>query len=209
MGAKLLLMVLLALGSGLLPFWTGYLNWQRALLWASAGCALGYLAPGFWLHLQVQKRQRQLRNALPDALDILVLCLEGGVSLQAAIQWVADELPAVHPDLGAEINIVEREMQLGLSAGEALRSFADRCGLSDVRDLASVVLQSERYGASVAKALRIYADTARQDRQQKAEESAQKASVKIVFPTLFCIFPAIFIVLLGPAAFQMAKLFSK
>jgi tight adherence protein C len=157
----------------------------------------------------VQKRQRLLRKALPDALDILTLCLDGGVSLHTAIQWLADELPGVHPSLGAEINIVEREIQLGLTAAEALGNFADRCGLSDVRDLACVVLQSDRYGASVAKALRIYADASRQDRQQKAEESAQKAAVKIIFPTLLCIFPAIFIVLLGPAAFQMANLFSR
>jgi tight adherence protein C len=155
----------------------------------------------------VRRRQGLLRATLPDALDMLVLCLEGGVGLDGAVQRVTDELQVVHPVLGAKMDLVRREMQLGLSAGDALRKFADRCGLADVRDLSNVLCQSERFGASVAKALRGYADSARLARQQKARESAQKASVKILFPTLLFIFPAIFIVLLGPAAFQMSKLF--
>ena len=100
-------------------------------------------------------------------------------------------------------------MQLGLSVGEAFRTFADRCGIAEGRDLAAALLQSERYGASIGKALRGYADAARQDRQAWAEEVAQKASVKIIFPMLLCIFPAIFIVLLGPAAVQMSRLFAR
>lgn len=208
-GVQVALGVLLAAVGGLAPFWAGLIPARRILLCALVGCVAGYLAPGFWLSARVRKRQWLLRHALPDALDILVLCLEGGVSLNAAFQWVADELHVVHPALGAEMNIIQREMQLGLSAGDALLKFADRCGLPDVRDLASVLLQSDRYGASVSKALRGYADTARQDRQQRAEEMAQKAAVKILFPTLLCIFPAIFIVVLGPAAFQMMRLFVK
>jgi tight adherence protein C len=100
-------------------------------------------------------------------------------------------------------------MLLGLSVGEALRKFADRADLEEVRTLASVLLQNERYGASVARALRIHADTLRQERQQKAEEQAQKAAVKILFPTLLCIFPAVFLVILGPAAFQIMAVFSR
>jgi tight adherence protein C len=140
---------------------------------------------------------------------MLVLCLEGGVTFAAAMQRVTDELQVVHAELGVEMTIVQREMQLGLSAGDALRKFADRCGLADVRDLANVIQQSERYGASVTRALRTFADSARTERQQKAEEEAQKAAVKILFPTLLCIFPAIFIVVLGPAAFQMARIFAR
>ena len=107
------------------------------------------------------------------------------------------------------MNIMQREIQLGLSTGEALKKMGERCGLEDVRDLASVLLQSERFGASMVKALRQHAESWRQERQQRAEEQAHKSAVKILFPTLLCIFPAIFIVLLGPAAFQMAALFSK
>lgn len=178
-------------------------------LCALAGGAVGMLAPSFWLSAQGRARQRLLRHALPDALDMLVLCLEGGVSLNAAMQRVTDELQIVHPVLALEMNIVQREMQLGLTAGEALNKFADRCGLPGVHDLALVLLQSERYGAGVTKALRGYVEAARLERQQEAEEVAQKAAVKILFPTLLCIFPAIFVVVLGPAAFQMAHLFSR
>jgi tight adherence protein C len=150
-----------------------------------------------------------LRAALPDALDMLVLCLEGGVSFHAAMQRVTDELHAVHPALGEEMSIVQQEILLGLSGGEALRKFAGRCGLPDVRDLSLVLLQSERYGAGLTKALRGFADNVRLQRQQRAEERAHKAGVKILFPTLLCIFPAIFIVLLGPAALQLSRLFAR
>jgi tight adherence protein C len=167
------------------------------------------IAPGLWLEQQVAKRHRLLRHSLPDALDMLVLCLEGGVSMTAAFQRVTSELKIVHPVLGAEMSIMQREIQLGLSAGEALKKLAERCGLSEVRDLANVWLQSERFGASMVKTLRIHAETGRQDRQMQIEEQAQKAAVKILFPTLLCIFPAIFIVLLGPAAYQIAALFQR
>jgi tight adherence protein C len=150
-----------------------------------------------------------LRRGVADMLDMLVLCLEGGVSMTAAMQRVTGELHWAHPLLAGEMNIVQRKIALGMSPGEALKQFGDRCALEEVRDLAAVLLQSERFGASVVKALRIHADTSRQERQQRAEEKAQKASVKILFPTLLCIFPAIFIVLLGPAAFQIVAMFSK
>jgi tight adherence protein C len=204
-----LLTVALAVTCGPGPYWAGLIAAQRIFLFALLGGGVGYLAPSYWLEARAARRQRALRHALPDALDMLVLCLEGGACLNAAMQSVTDELLAVHPLLGVELNIVQREMQLGLSAGDAMRKFADRCGLADVRELASVLLQSERYGASIAKALRIYADTARQERQVQAEEHARKAAVKVLYPTLLCIFPATFIVLLGPAAFQMSKLFAR
>lgn len=209
LGAKLLVMLLLPLVCAVLPYALGFLSLQWALVVTLAASFLGMLASNHWLDRQVARQQRLLRRGLPDALDMLVLCMEGGVSLMAAVQRVTGELHAVHPDLGREMNIVQREMQLGLSAGEALKKMGERCGLDDVRDMASVLLQSERYGASMAKALRTHADTWRVERQQRAEELAQKAAVKILFPTMLCIFPAIFIVLLGPAAFQLSRLFSR
>ncbi len=191
------------------PAQRSLLDWRKLTLYGLTGCCVGMFAPSYWLEAQVRKRGRLLRNGFPDALDMLILCLEGGVSLNAAVQRVTDELQAVHPVLGEEMNILQREMQLGLSAGDALRKFADRCGLADVRDLALVVMQSERYGASVTKALRNHADNFRHERRQQAEEMAQKTAVKILFPTLLCIFPAIFIVILGPAAFQLAQIFAR
>ncbi len=209
MGAKLMLMMVLPILFGLVPYLLGWLGLQRGLLFSVVGSALGMLAPNLWLATAVRRRQSALRNALPDALDMLVLCVEGGLSLTAATQRVTAELQVVHPLLGVEMNLFQREIQLGLSAGEAFRKLGERCGLDEVRELASVILQSERYGASVVKALRTHADSWRLERQQRAEEMAQKAAVKILFPTLLFIFPAIFIVLLGPAAFQIAGLFSK
>ncbi len=184
-----------------------------SLSWTLVACTLaagaGGLAPGLWVDRRKARRQANLRRALPDALDLLVLCLDGGGTLPSAIQRVTEDLGAAHPLLAAEWGLIQREMRLGLSAGEAVRRFGERCDLEDVRDLAAVLLQSERFGTGMAKALRLHADSFRLERQQRAEEAAQKAGVKILFPTLLCIFPAIFIVLLGPAAFQIAKMLSK
>ncbi len=171
--------------------------------------ALGMVAPGLWLDYRVRSRQTLLRRSLPDALDMLVLCLEGGLSLNGALQRLRGELQTVHPELTAELNVVEREVMMGVSAGEALRKLGERADLEELRSLASVLLQSERYGASVVKAMRVYADTLRNERQQRAEEQAQKAAVKILFPTLLCIFPAIFVVILGPAAYQIQAVFTQ
>jgi tight adherence protein C len=208
-GIQFVLMLALPTGAVLVPYGLGLLPLRWALIGSVVASAVGMLAPSFWLQSRVKQRQRQLRNGLPDALDMLVMCLEGGVSLVAAFQRVTAELQVVHPVLGGEMNIVQREIQLGLSAGAALKKLGERCGLTDVRDLASVLLQSERFGASVVKAVRTYSEGWRQERQNQAEEVAQMAAVKILFPTLLCIFPAIFVVLLGPAAFQIANLFAK
>ncbi|QEL21015.1 type II secretion system F family protein [Limnoglobus roseus] len=208
LGLQLILVVVFTLLCGVVAILFN-LSWTKVLLIAAGGGAFGLLVPSLVLSSQIKKRQKKLRAGLPDAIDIMVLCVEGGASLNAAINWVTQEIHAIHPELGAEMVIVEREIQLGLTPGEAFRSFADRCGLPEVRDMTAALLQSERYGASVAKALRAYADAARQDRQVWAEEVAQKAAVKIMFPMLLCIFPAMFIVLLGPAAMQMSRLFVK
>jgi tight adherence protein C len=207
LAAQLLLAAALPLLLALPPYLLGVLPERYAILLGVVAMGVGVLIPGFWVDVRRNQRQAIFRKALPDALDMLVLCVEGGVSLTAAVQRVTSEMQAAHPLLAAELNIAQREMQLGLSVGQALHKFGERCDLEDVRDLASVMLQSERFGASVVKALRIHADTCRQERQARAEEMAQKAAVKILFPTLLCIFPATFIVVLGPAAYQIAQMF--
>jgi tight adherence protein C len=204
-------MTLIALPAALafLAGTTGLVSPLRAALAAAVGSTAGMVAPGLWLDGRRRRRQAQLRLALPDALDMIVLCVEGGVSLTSALQRVTAELQTAHPSLGLEMNVAQREMMLGLSPGEAFQKLGHRTGLDEARSLATVLLQAERYGAGLVKALRIHADTLRHQRQQKAEEMAQKAAVKILFPTLLCIFPAIFIVILGPAAFKIAEIFSK
>lgn len=163
----------------------------------------GTLAPTFWLDHVKKSRQTQIRRALPDALDIICVCLQGGLSLSGALARVAQELAMAHPLLAMELNIVQRHIQMGRTTGESIREMANRLDLEELRSLASAIHQAERIGSSIATALEVFADTLRLKRHQRAEELAHEASVKMLFPTLFFIFPAIFVVILGPAAIQI------
>jgi tight adherence protein C len=140
-------------------------------------------------------------------MDVLVICLEGGSSLPLAIRRVSTELRTAHPLLAAELGIMQKEVQLGRTVGEALRHFADRSDLEEIRNLASIVTQVERFGASLVKALRVHADVLRQKRLQQAEEMAQKAAIKMLFPTILFIMPAMFIVVLGPTSLVVLETF--
>ena len=172
----------------------------------SAGLFLvGMIGPSFWLDGRKKARQKLLRRGLADALDVLVICVEGGLSLQAGIKRVADEMCYAHPVLGSELRIIDREIQLGRSPGDALQHFAQRTDLDEVVALASVIGQSERFGASLVKSLRSHGESLRIKRKQAAEEDAQKASTKILMPTLLLIFPAIFVILLAPAVYMVSK----
>ena len=180
----------------------------ESLLAGAAVSALGMVLPGLWLDWKAARRLTLLHRALPDALDMLVMCVEGGLSLSASLPRVRQELQSAHPELATELSVAEREVMMGLSAGDALRKVGERVGLEELSSLGSVLAQSQRYGASVAKAMRTYADGLRTERRHRIEEKAQKAAVKILFPTLLCIFPAIFVVILGPAAYQIHTIFS-
>ena len=165
------------------------------------------IGPSFWLDRMKSKRQTNFRRALPDALDIMVICLEGGLSLTGALKRMGGELRTAHPELAAELHIVQREIQLGRSTGDALRKMGERSDLEEVRSLASVILQSERYGAGLVKSLRVHSETLRTKRMQHAEEKAQKAATKVLFPTILFILPAMFVVILGPAVIHVMKIF--
>jgi tight adherence protein C len=207
-GQVLLALLFLAIGL-IVAYVSSRTSFKVLALSGVAAAAAGMLLPMLWLNKRVNVRQRLLRGALPDALDMLILCVEGGVTLMGALQRITEEMHFIHPLLGAELDVIEKEIKLGLSPGEALKHFGERSGLSEVRELASIILQSERSGASIAKALRTHADCSRAERSERAREKAQKLGVKILFPILLCIFPAIFIVLLGPAAFQIATIFAR
>ncbi|WP_435011140.1 type II secretion system F family protein [Tundrisphaera lichenicola] len=170
---------------------------------------IGMIGPGFWLDSRKKARQMLLRRGLPDALDVLTICLEGGLGFQAGLKRVSDELMTAHPVLGSELKIVDREIQLGRGPGEALHHFAQRTDLEEALSLASVVGQSERFGASLVKSIRNHSETLRIKRKQSAEEKAQKASTKILIPTLLLIFPAVFVILLAPAVYQVMAMFAK
>jgi tight adherence protein C len=200
------LMICLPVGAGLGAVSMGLVPLRQGVIFGLIAGLVGTIVPGIWLDAQKKKRQMQLRRALPDALDVIVVCLEGGMSLSGSFAKVSAELRTAHPMLAAEMAIVQREIQMGRSTGEALKNFAERFDLEELRSLASVVLQAERFGASVVKALRVHADSLRYKRQQYAEEMAAKASVKLLLPSLCFIFPALFIVLLGPAAFDVIEM---
>jgi tight adherence protein C len=202
LGLKIVLLVV-PLVAGMLLSLIGMLDIVYGLLFGLLVALLGTLLPSLWLAYLKSKRQTQVRRAMPDVLDVIVVCLEGGLSLPAAFSRVANELQTAHPLLAAEMAIVRKEIQLGRTTGEALRQFADRFDVEELRSLASVVIQSERFGASVVKALRVHADSFRIKRHQYAEAQAQKAPLKLVFPTVLFIFPALYIVLMGPAGITL------
>ncbi len=207
-GAALLLtlriiLLIVPAAAGVAASRMGYITLAQGLLFGALAGLAGTVAPVLWLSHVKRLRQTKIRRALPDALDVMVICLEGGISLAAALSRVARELATAHPLLAVELNIVERQVQMGLTTGEAVRGLADRFDLEELRSMSSVIVQAERVGASVADALRVFADTLRQKRHQRAEEMAHKASVKLLFPTIFFIFPGIFVVLLGPAAIRI------
>jgi tight adherence protein C len=164
---------------------------------------LGFMAPNTWLSIAKAKRTEKVRNGLPDSLDLLVVSVESGLGLDAGLQRVSDEMIKVHPDLSEEIQIATLETQMGVPRTEALLSMARRCGVEEMKALVAIITQAEKFGTSVAKALRIQADTLRVKRRLKAEERAQKTTVKLMIPLILFIFPSIFVVLVGPAALKI------
>ncbi len=161
--------------------------------------ALGYLLPDMWLTWRVSARQRRLRRALPDALDLLVICVEAGLGLDQALMKVSQDMKIAHPELSEELQFVNLEMRIGKTRIDALRELARRTGLDDIKALVAMLIQTERFGTSIAQSLRVYSDDMRLKRRQRAEEMSAKTSVKMVPPLVFFIFPALMVVILGPA----------
>jgi tight adherence protein C len=164
---------------------------------------LGSLAPSIWLDKRAAKRQRELRVAFPDALDLLVVCVESGLGLAPALQRVADDLMISHPDLGTELALVNAEIRAGVERTQALKNLAERTGLSDIRGLVTLLVQTMRFGTGVADALRVYSEEFRDKRMQAAEEAAAKIGTKMIFPLAFCLFPSFFLVTVGPAVLRV------
>jgi tight adherence protein C len=169
---------------------------------ALGGLALGYILPGMILARIAKRRAHRIRLALADALDLLVVSVEAGLGLDQALTRVGQELAFAYPDLSDELRLVNLELRAGKARPEALRNLADRTGVDDLGSLVTMLIQTDKFGTSVAQALRVYSDTLRTKRRQRAEEAAAKTGVKMVFPLVFCIFPAIWIVTIGPAAIK-------
>jgi tight adherence protein C len=164
------------------------------------GAGLGFMAPNLWLSSVSKKRREKIRHGLADSLDLMVVAVEAGLGLDAALQRVADELSNVHPELTEEIQIAVLEAQMGIPRAEALDNLANRTLVEELRSMVAMINQAERFGTSIARALRNQAEALRVKRRQQAEERAQQCAVKLMLPLILFIFPAIFIVLAGPAA---------
>jgi tight adherence protein C len=198
---ELVMPVLLGLAAFLML--TGPQRWVAAVF----GVAVGYLGPGMLLSMRIKKRKKQIENGLADTLDLLVLCLEAGSSLDQAIVKAGDELGVAYPALGDQLRILISEMRAGKPRLEGFRGLAERTQVDDVRALVAMLIQTDKFGTSVAQALRTHAEVCRTKRRQRAEERAQKVGVKLVFPLVFCLFPALYVVMLGPAYLQFMKVF--
>jgi tight adherence protein C len=170
---------------------------------------LGYLLPETWLSWRIKARQNRLRLALPDGLDLLVICVEVGLGLDQALMRVASELLIVHPELSEELQLVTAEMRVGKTRIEALRELGRRTGLDDIKSLVGMLIQTERFGTSIAQSLRIYSEDLRTKRRQRAEQLSAKTSVKMVPALVFFIFPALMAVILGPAVILLMHTMQK
>ena len=199
-GLKILIPVVL-IG---LVFFTGFYRLNPFFILLLAAIA-GYLIPEMWLLWRVSSRQKKLRRGLPDGLDLLVICVEAGLGLDQAFMKVAEELRIAHPELSEELHLVNLEMRIGKTRLEALRELARRTGLEDIKSLVAMLIQTDRFGTSVAQSLRVYSDELRVKRRQRAEEMSAKTSVKMVPALVLFIFPALMVVILGPAVIQLMR----
>jgi tight adherence protein C len=195
----------------LLPLLTYPLLWfitvsgmiKPLLVYAPIG--LGFYLPNFFLKTQIRSRQKQLNEGLPDALDLLVVCVEAGLGLNAAMKRVADDFKVGNPVLSQEFNLLNLEILAGLDREQALRNLSERTGVEDLSTLCAILIQADRFGTSIATALRVQSETLRTKRRQRLEEKAAQTPVKLIFPLLLFIFPALMVVILGPAVIQVME----
>ncbi|MGD0938746.1 MAG: type II secretion system F family protein [Terracidiphilus sp.] len=201
-GSKALLMMLFCL----LALVTGLASLNPLLVYILAA-ALGYLGPDFWLTRRIKTRQGKIRRGLPDVLDLLIICIEAGLSLDQATARTSVELKIAQPELCDELTIVVLEQRAGRPRGEAWKHLAERTDVDAIRNLVTMLVQAEQFGTSIAKTLRVHGDTLRTQRVQQVEEEAAKTTIKLLFPLVFFIFPTLFVVALGPAMIQIMENF--
>ncbi len=182
---------------------------SSALFWILAAFILGFFAPRYVLGRLIRSRQLRVRWGLADALDLMVISIEAGLGLNAAMVKVSSELRQVHPDISEEFELANLEIRVGRERDEALRNLAERTGVDDLRSLVAMLIQTDRFGTSIAKAIRVFSDSLRTKRRQRAEQAAQKAAVKLLFPLACFLFPTLFIAILGPALLQLMDTLGK
>ena len=201
-GSKVLVPILLCIVA-----WATGLDRLGAFFVYALCLGLGFLAPDFWLGRRISTRQGKIRRGLPDVLDLLVICIEAGLSLDQATDRTARELVEAQPELCDELNIVVLEQRAGRPRADAWKHLADRTAVDCVRNLTTMLVQAEAFGTSIAKTMRVHSDTLRTQRVQAVEEAAAKATIKLIFPLVFFIFPSLFLVVLGPAFISIMESF--
>lgn len=206
---KTVLAIVLPLFVLLSASWLPRIETTSVLTYAMIASGIGIIGPNIVLQRMVENRTQALRNGFPDALDLLVVCVESGLGLAAAIQRVAEELEVSHPDLAFELSMVNAEIRVGMPRERALKNLAERTGLEDIRGLVALLVQTMRFGTGVADALRVYSAEFRDKRTQKAEEQAAKMGTMLIFPLVLFMFPIFFIVAIGPAVLRIIDAFSK
>jgi tight adherence protein C len=205
-GAKLLLAVVAVVLMAMIPVKAlGFPTANNLIIYYLLAAACGYYAPSIWLKRTIATRQDDLQRAIPDALDLMVVCVEAGLGLDQAIARVGEEVNQAHPVLGDELNILSLELRTGVQRQEALRNLANRTNLDEVRNLVALLVQTDRFGTSIGLALRVHADSMRTTRRLRADELAAKLPVKLLIPLMFFIFPSMFIVTVGPAAIRAIR----
>ncbi len=180
-----------------------------ALIYIILAFIVGFILPRYFLGRVTRNRQRDLRWGLADALDLMVVSVEAGLGLNAAMMRVATEMRDVHPAIAIELELANLEIRVGRDRDEALRNLAERTGVDDLRSLVAMLIQTDKFGTSIAKGLRIFSDSLRTKRRQRAEQEAQKAAVKLLFPLACFLFPTLFIAILGPAALNLIDVLGK
>lgn len=183
------------------------LSFGQSMLASVWFAAAGWAIPPFWLKSRAKKRQKDLQLALPDTLDLMIVCVEAGLGLNQAIVRVSEEIRHVSMTMSQELALVNLEIRAGTPREDALRNLGERTGQEDLRSLVAMLVQTDRFGTSIAQALRVHSETLRSKRKQRAEEAAAKTTIKMLFPLVTCIFPAMFVVILGPAMIQILKYF--
>jgi len=200
--------VLGALILGGIAFWfqREFISQGAMKILVPAGAALGGFSLPYWVvRGRVQRRRANIQRSIPNVLDLIIVCVEAGLSLNAAIQRISKEMRQTYPELSAELSILNQEFFLGLSRADAFRNLALRTGVDELRSLATVLLQSDKLGTSIAEVLRVQAEILRTKRRQRAMEDAQKMPIKLLFPLILFIFPALLVVILGPAAISLYR----
>jgi len=182
---------------------------NSAVLWILSSFVIGFVLPRYVLKRMILSRQQRVRWGLADALDLMVISIEAGLGLNAAMMKVASELKEVHPDISEEFELANLEIRVGREREEALRNLAERTGVKDLRSLVAMLIQTDRFGTSIARAIRVFSDSLRTKRRQRAEQAAQKAAVKLLFPLACFLFPTLFIAILGPAVLTLIDTLGK